>query len=105
MFPAALIRLGDASYSLYLWHLPLLFIFMTVGIRKAPALVLVFLAAFASYYLIEAPLLRLGAPRLAERLVSGAILAVHVWWERISQRFRPRLNELSSLVVRVRPAS
>lgn len=105
IFPAALIRLGDASYSLYLWHLPLLFIFMTVGIRKAPALVLVFLAAFASYYLIEAPLLRLGAPKLAERLVSGAIVAVHLWWERISQRFRPRLNESSSLVVRVRPAS
>ncbi len=105
MFPAALIRLGDASYSLYLWHMPLLFIFMTIGLRKAPALVLVFLAAFASYYLIEAPLLRLGTPKLAERLVSGAIVAVHLWWERISQRFRPRLNGSSSLGVRVRPTS
>jgi len=30
---------------------------------------------------------------------------VHLWWERISQRFRPRLNGSSSLGVRVRPTS
>ncbi len=105
MFPGILVRLGDASYSLYLWHIPVLMVLMTVGVRKAPALIVVFLAAFASYYLIEAPLLRLGTPKLAERLVSWAILAVHFWWERVGQRLRPRLNGSSSLVAPVHPGS
>jgi peptidoglycan/LPS O-acetylase OafA/YrhL len=68
LFPKIVQRLGDASYSLYLWHIPLLIVAMTLGIRNGTALCLVFSAAFASYYFIEAPLLRLHAPKLWERL-------------------------------------
>jgi peptidoglycan/LPS O-acetylase OafA/YrhL len=96
MFPSLLVRLGDASYSLYLWHIPLFTVFMTAGIRKAPAVALVFLAAFLSYFLIEAPLLRLDMSKLVERLMSGAVLAVHRWW--VSQRFRERFNGSPSFI-------
>jgi peptidoglycan/LPS O-acetylase OafA/YrhL len=78
--PSVIVRLGDASYSLYLWHLPLFAILMTLGIRKAGAVSLVFVAALASYYLIEAPLLRLDAPKLVARLASEAVGAAHVRW-------------------------
>jgi peptidoglycan/LPS O-acetylase OafA/YrhL len=74
-FPSVLVRLGDASYSLYLWHIPVLVIAVTFGIRKAPAILLVFLVAFASYYLIEAPLLRLDIRRLAGRFAAMGMRA------------------------------
>jgi exopolysaccharide production protein ExoZ len=105
MFPDVLVRLGDASYSLYLWHLPLLAIFAAIGIRKAPALALVFLAAFASYYLIEAPLLRLDVPKLLQRVARRAIVPVRSGWTRFGQRLRERFNGSSSPVAWARPDS
>jgi exopolysaccharide production protein ExoZ len=76
--PSAIVRLGDASYSLYLWHLPLFAVLMTLGIRKAGAVSLVFVAALASYYLIEAPLLRPDVPKQILRVMSGRIRAAQV---------------------------
>jgi len=67
------VRLGDASYSLYLWQLPLLVVAKTLGVTAAVAIPLIFVAAFASYYLIEAPLLRLDA-RIVARFVRVAEL-------------------------------
>jgi len=64
---------------------------MTVGIRKLLALALVFLAAFASYYLIEAPLLRLDGPRLLQRLAARAVVPIRSGWTGLSQRRRERL--------------
>jgi peptidoglycan/LPS O-acetylase OafA/YrhL len=98
LFPRVLERLGDASYSLYLWHLPVLAILMTLGIRKAPALALVFLAAFVSYYLIEAPLLRVDGPRLVQRLLSRAALSIRSGWIILGQRVRERPNGSASPV-------
>jgi exopolysaccharide production protein ExoZ len=103
IFPRVLERLGDASYSLYLWHIPLLTILMTVGIRKLPALALVFLAAFASYYLIEAPLLRLDGPRLLKRLAARAVVPTRSGWTSLSQRLRDRFGGPSSPVAWARP--
>ncbi|MEO8798277.1 MAG: acyltransferase [Polyangiaceae bacterium] len=62
--------IGRASYALYLWHY---FVFGAVAHLRAPwqarlalAILLTFLVAAASHYLVEAPLLRLKA-RLAPK--------------------------------------
>jgi peptidoglycan/LPS O-acetylase OafA/YrhL len=77
-----LTRLGLWSYSLYLWHLPLLYIFssdrypgMSRPVLAVIRLVLPFAAAILSYTLIERPALALGRrvrARRHERLVVGA---------------------------------
>jgi exopolysaccharide production protein ExoZ len=76
--PSVIMHLGDASYSLYLWHLPLFAVLMTLGIRKVGAVSLILVAALASYYLIEAPLLRLDAPKQIQRVISEGIRAAQV---------------------------
>jgi peptidoglycan/LPS O-acetylase OafA/YrhL len=59
--PLALV--GVASYSLYLWHLPILDALTKHhgrgGTVLAIGVVLSLVVAFASYWLIEAPFLRL----------------------------------------------
>jgi exopolysaccharide production protein ExoZ len=66
--PKPLVMLGDASYSLYLWHWPLICVAAFFGIGRV-AVPLIFVAAFASYYLLEAPLLRVRFRLL--RLTTG----------------------------------
>jgi peptidoglycan/LPS O-acetylase OafA/YrhL len=68
--------LGEISYGFYLWHLPLVFVFVRLGVvqrfPRSPFLALT-LCVFAgavvcgalSYYFIERPLLRLGSARRA----------------------------------------
>jgi len=73
-FPRYLVRLGDASYSLYIWHYLLIQLLATASessglieilpLRLRPFLVLawiavIYLIGFASFYLLERPLLRL----------------------------------------------
>lgn len=68
-FARPLVRLGDASYSLYLWHFPMIIFAVTFGI--GPIMIpLTFVAALASYYWIEVPLLRVPIPYILRRAIS-----------------------------------
>ncbi len=55
--PPSLLLVGDASYSLYLWHLPLILVAVPFGIGGF-SLLIIYAASFASYHFIETPLLR-----------------------------------------------
>jgi exopolysaccharide production protein ExoZ len=93
VFPRWICRIGDASYSIYIWHQLVLAILMVVTGRlglyeKVPGLVillvwtiLTLVTGFASYRWIEKPSLAL-----------------------LSQRFLPRGNK-SSMAVELRPES
>jgi exopolysaccharide production protein ExoZ len=85
VFPKPIVQLGDASYSLYLWHIPLFAVAKAVGIGRVPALVLVIVVAFASYHLIEAPLLRRDPLRMLARVTSSASRPARAAWERLNQ--------------------
>ena len=95
-----LVAVGDASYSIYLWHWPFI-VFASLLWPEASyapplAALLSLLAAFASYRWVEQPLRhlqRLPRPRLAALvaavvlapiLVAGAVgaIATHVWTPR-----------------------
>jgi exopolysaccharide production protein ExoZ len=83
-FPKPLVMLGDASYSLYLWHWPLICVAAALGIGHL-AIPLIFVTAFASYYLLEAPLLRFRGLRKATP-ATGAEAAVN------EDYFRPTIR-------------
>ena len=75
--------LGEISYGIYLWHLPLLLWLYREGVHFPPALLGATLAwtiacASASYYLVERPLLRFkdGGPRLRPPQRTGRPIAV-----------------------------
>jgi peptidoglycan/LPS O-acetylase OafA/YrhL len=59
---APMVFLGRISYSLYLWHVPVLVTFGVFGagltLVAIPAVGLAVIAAIASYYLVESPLRR-----------------------------------------------
>ena len=75
-FPRALVRLGDASYSLYLWHFPMIIFALKLGI--GPIMIpLTFVAALASYHWIEMPLLRLPIRAILRRASSLVRTLVH----------------------------
>jgi peptidoglycan/LPS O-acetylase OafA/YrhL len=85
---------GRISYSLYLWHWPIIiwttsFIALTSATaQKLLAIALTFVAASASYYLVEAPVrfgrvpwLRLSRRRLALVLSSAVIVVLAATWK------------------------
>lgn len=91
---------GDISYSLYLWHWPILAFLrvrfgedLPVSMAFAAVLAAVALAAL-SYRFVEQPMLRIGAPRMpvltlgASAMVVGALmLAPIVSYEGFPNRF------------------
>lgn len=82
-FSRVLSRLGDASYSLYLWHGPLIVFAMKFGV--GPLIVpLIFATALASYRWIEAPLLRADLAVLGGTALRATALARVI----ISKRMR-----------------
>jgi peptidoglycan/LPS O-acetylase OafA/YrhL len=94
VFPKPIVRLGDASYSLYLWHIPLFAVTKSFGIGRVPSLVLIVVVAFASYHLIEAPLLRRDPLRVLARVTSSAIRPARLVWERLNPIGRDWLEPL-----------
>jgi peptidoglycan/LPS O-acetylase OafA/YrhL len=60
------VKLGDASYSLYLWHFLICALFPAVA-----AIPLSIAAAFASYRFIERPMLQLK-PHVGDRRLGRA---------------------------------
>jgi exopolysaccharide production protein ExoZ len=82
--PAWLLRVGDASYSIYLTHMPVVYALWLVTIRwpheRAPHaawLLLLFAAmvgsGFVLYYAVERPLVRLARRQKAARIPVDAV--------------------------------
>ncbi|MQA61085.1 MAG: acyltransferase family protein [Actinophytocola sp.] len=79
--------LGDISYSLYLWHWPVLLMYLTVrhqeevGLKGGAVIIVAsFVLAIATYYLIEEPARRsrFGLKRTWGGYAFGAVLLVPV---------------------------
>ena len=104
------VYVGRLSYSIYLWHMPVLAILhwhIIIGnltptmslIARALTPVLVYLLAAATYHLVELPMQELNASNGAVLFVSMGSLASTmlwlraVWAVRISE-VHPRLDEL-----------
>jgi peptidoglycan/LPS O-acetylase OafA/YrhL len=86
--PAALLYLGKASYSVYLWHWPIFVLFRwTVGLERpidvAAALALTAVASVASYEGVEKPARRLAAVAALPAwrfAAAGALVSVVAAW-------------------------
>lgn len=92
VFPRIMRRIGDASYSIYVWHQPLLFgigsVFVLIGLHSVlPGFALFLLSVaimiglgFASFAWIEVPIQRFLQPRLTggpgRPWILGAALCV-----------------------------
>ena len=98
--------LGDRSYSLYLWHWPVVVALVYAGLQHSPlaiagALVLTLLLGHVSYAWVEGPSRRwligrrlgVGAAGLALAAVAVALPAVVVWkLNGVSGRFAPAIE-------------
>ncbi|MFM9012013.1 MAG: acyltransferase family protein [Planctomycetota bacterium] len=75
----ALTYIGKLSYSLYLWHWPVLVLCRQAGYDAHPIVLVLLIAALstASYYLVEEPFRRSDAavPRIAVGFVGGLLAA------------------------------
>jgi peptidoglycan/LPS O-acetylase OafA/YrhL len=105
---APLVRVGDWSYSIYLWHWPLIVFARVLWPGHHPAVVaaaaLSLLPAVASYRWLETPIrrLRLTGSRAGARLVAAVlvpVLALSLGSLLLSsQVLRPRLESTNDLV-------
>ena len=78
-----LMRIGDWSYSIYLWHWPLIVFALILGIDSPPGLLTIallsFLPAVLSYRFVEQPLRNWSPPRTSARISAAlGILAVPI---------------------------
>ena len=75
----ALVFVGLISYSLYLWHWPLLSFAHILGLSSDPTALAIILAAslglaVATYFLIERPIRRVGAPMATPALIAATAI-------------------------------
>jgi peptidoglycan/LPS O-acetylase OafA/YrhL len=68
------VRIGDWSYSIYLWHWPLIVFATTFGWNRTAAAALSFLPAVASFRWVERPLRSLQLPRRRFALLVAAVV-------------------------------
>ena len=100
-----LVRIGDWSYSIYLWHWPLIVFATTFGWNRTAAAALSFLPAVASFRWVERPLRSLQLPRrrfallvaavvMSPLIVDGAVgaVAADVWAPRYASGDMPVVN-------------
>ena len=100
-----LVRVGDWSYSIYLWHWPLIVFATTFGWNRTAAAALSFLPAVASFRCVERPLRSLQLPRrrfallvvavvMSPLIVDGALgaVAADVWTPRYESGAMPVVN-------------
>jgi peptidoglycan/LPS O-acetylase OafA/YrhL len=100
-----LVRVGDWSYSIYLWHWPLIVFATTFGWNRTAAAALSFLPAVASFRWVERPLRSVQLPRrrfallvvavvMSPLIVDGALgaVAADVWTPRYASGEMPVVN-------------
>jgi peptidoglycan/LPS O-acetylase OafA/YrhL len=100
-----LVAIGDWSYSIYLWHWPLIVFATTFGWNRTAAAALSFLPAIASFKWVERPLRSLQLPRrrfallvaavvMSPMIVDGALgaVAADVWTPRYHSGEMPIAN-------------
>jgi peptidoglycan/LPS O-acetylase OafA/YrhL len=100
-----LVRIGDWSYSIYLWHWPLIVFATTFGWNRTAAAALSFLPAVASFRWVERPLRTVQLPRrrfallvaavvMSPLIVDGALgaVAADVWTPRYDSGRMPVVN-------------
>jgi peptidoglycan/LPS O-acetylase OafA/YrhL len=100
-----LVQVGDWSYSIYLWHWPLIVLATTFGWSRTAAAALSFLPAVASFRWVERPLRSSQLPRrrfallvaavvMSPLIVDGALgaVAADVWTPRYESGDMPVVN-------------
>lgn len=104
-----LVRIGDWSYSIYLWHWPLI-VFATILWPHSPwaaplAAAVSFLPAIASYYWVETPLRTRATPRVRDLLLfvlsvvaPPIVLSVTLWQASEHAFWQPDVKAFQSAV-------
>jgi peptidoglycan/LPS O-acetylase OafA/YrhL len=74
LISAPLVFIGDLSYSLYLWHLPVIALFnllkLTSWVWQIFALILILALSLLSYYVVEKPIRGMGKLKLNQKQIA-----------------------------------